>query len=329
MHAQLEFESSREKVKIWPALDGYCIYLVDTDVFYNVRHEEVLGDAFNPRRILNQMRAARSLMEPRPAIYGDSALNRRQSVMLHAVKLMVGASRARKRTKQPEGEVPLERTSMRLKDLARKVPEPIVVLAKVNGHQIRALLDTGSMADFLSTTLVDVIALTFSHSFRFQVPPFSLTISYDFTTLSLFLYPVTIHSLLFLLFSPFHTSQEQDETAHGLLLTIHYWYMRIGIAIVRRTFADSVDPPDAPHTNSGASSSPHSHDGLSDGPGPKEERSRSPSSFDRGTDISRVQPSPSEEPLQRFSMSRAERSTLLSRHWGQGYLETGDYMLST
>ena len=44
---------------------------------------------------------------------------------------------------------------MRLKDPARKVPEPIVVLAKVNGHQIRALLDTGSMADFLSTTLVD------------------------------------------------------------------------------------------------------------------------------------------------------------------------------
>ena len=28
-------------------------------------------------------------------------------------------------------------------------------------------------------------------------------------------------------------SQEQDEMAHGLLLTIHYWYMRIGIAIVR------------------------------------------------------------------------------------------------
>ena len=101
--------------------------------------------------------------------------------------------------------------------------------------------------------------------------------------------------------------------AHGLLLTIHYWYMRIGIAIVRRTLADPDDSPAAPQENSRASSSPHSHDGLSDGPGSKEPRRRSPSSSDRGTDISRVQLSPSEEPLQRFSMSRAERSILPSR----------------
>ena len=120
-----------------------------------------------------------------------------------------------------------------------------------------------------------------------------------------------IHSFFFHL--PFHTSQEQDETAHGLLLTIRYWYMRIGIGIVRRTLADPDDPPAAPQENSGASSSPHSHDGLSDGPGPKEPRRRSPSSSERGTDISRVQPSPRKAPLHRFSMSRAERSTLPSR----------------
>ena len=149
----------------------------------------------------------------------------------------------------------------------------------------------------------------FSPYFHLQVPPFLFTISrpylYSYT-------PTPIPSFPSFIF-PFHTSQEQEETAHGLHLTIHYWYMRIGIVIVRRTLVDSDDPPDAPHTNSGASSSPHSHDGLSDGPGPKEPRRRSPSSSDRGTDISRVQPSPSKEPLQRFSMSRAERSTLLSR----------------
>ena len=136
----------------------------------------------------------------------------------------------------------------------------------------------------------------FSHSFLSQVPPFSL---YDFTTLSLFLYLNNRSSIPFLLSppSPSHESRTR-QMAHGLLLTIHYWYMRIGIAIVERPFADPVDPPDAPHTNSGASSSPHSHDGLSDGPGPKEPRRQSPSSSDRGTDISRVQPSPSKEPLQ-------------------------------
>ena len=79
--------------------------------------------------------------------------------MLQAIKLMVGASHAHKRTKRMEGASTIERTTMRMKDQTRKVPEPIVVLAKINGHQIRALLDTGSMADFLSTTVVDQLEL--------------------------------------------------------------------------------------------------------------------------------------------------------------------------
>ena len=55
---------------------------------------------------------------------------------------------------------------------------------------------------------------------------------YKVMTLSLFLYPNK--SLICSPFNsfPFHTSQEQDETAHSLLLTIRYWYMRIGIAMV-------------------------------------------------------------------------------------------------
>ena len=158
--------------------------------------------------------------------------------------------------------------------------------------------------------LVNVIALTFFALFSLPSPSFFLR----FHDLILNPIPNDRSFIPFLLFFfPFHTSQEQDEMAHGLLLTIHYWYMRIGMAIVRRTPANAVNLPDAPYTNSGASSSPHSHDGLSDGPGPKEQRRRSPSSSDRGTDISRVQPSPNKDPLHRFSMSRAERSILPSR----------------
>ena len=67
--------------------------------------------------------------------------------MLHVVKLMVGVSRAHKNMKRPEGALPIECTLMKLKDQSRQVPEPVIVLAKINGHQIRALLDTGSMAD--------------------------------------------------------------------------------------------------------------------------------------------------------------------------------------
>ena len=160
MQEQLSFESSDELISVWPALDGYCLHLDGTDVFYTIKHAEVLGDMFNPKRLLNQMRSVKLLSEEdRPSIFRDLALNRRQSIMLNAVKLMVGVSQARRRDKRTEGVNPVERTAMRLKEHTRKVPEPVVVLVKVNGHQIRALLDTGSMADFLSTTVTDQLDL--------------------------------------------------------------------------------------------------------------------------------------------------------------------------
>lgn len=160
MEEQLRFKSSEETISIWPAMRGYCLHLDGTDAFYDLRHAEVLGNLFNPKRVLNQMRLAKKMnARDRPSIFWDCSLNRTQSVMLHAARLMFGASRARKNTNRPEGALPVERTAMRLKDQTRKVPEPIIVLAKINGHQIRALLDTGSMADFLSTTVVDQLNL--------------------------------------------------------------------------------------------------------------------------------------------------------------------------
>ena len=41
----------------------------------------------------------------------------------------------------------------------RRLPEPIVVQAKVNGHNVRALLDTGPMVDFISMMAVDQLKL--------------------------------------------------------------------------------------------------------------------------------------------------------------------------
>ena len=130
-------------------------------MFYGIKHAEVLGKAFRPGRVLNQMLSIRDVpSEDRPQIFQHTTLNRHQSIMMNAVKLMVGTSRAHKNAKKTEGaKAPLEQTSMRLKDQSRKIPEPIVVLAKINGHQVWALLDTGSMADFLSTTVVDQLDL--------------------------------------------------------------------------------------------------------------------------------------------------------------------------
>ena len=62
----------------------------------------------------------------------------------------------KERTIDPEGAAALiERTTPKVKDKSRKLSEPIVIGIKVNGHAIRALVDTGSMADFISTTVVD------------------------------------------------------------------------------------------------------------------------------------------------------------------------------
>ena len=49
----------------------------------------------------------------------------------------------------------LERNSATVKDFKRMVPKPIVVVVNINGHPARALLDSGSLADFMSTTLAE------------------------------------------------------------------------------------------------------------------------------------------------------------------------------
>jgi len=113
LQGQILFESGNDSVSVWPALDGYCLHLDGTDVFYNIKHAEVLGDTFNPRRVLNQMQKMMSVDEAnRPLIFRDSVLNRQQSILLGAVKLMVGVSQARKRAKRTEGVIPVERTAM-------------------------------------------------------------------------------------------------------------------------------------------------------------------------------------------------------------------------
>ena len=70
MRDQLMFELSGDLISVWPALDRYCLNLYGTDIFYDMKHSEVLGDAFNPKRVLNQMRAVRFLeKKDRPSIF--------------------------------------------------------------------------------------------------------------------------------------------------------------------------------------------------------------------------------------------------------------------
>ena len=49
----------------------------------------------------------------------------------------------------------LQRNATIPKDFTRMVPKPVVIVAHINGHPARALLDTGSLGDFMSTALAD------------------------------------------------------------------------------------------------------------------------------------------------------------------------------
>jgi hypothetical protein len=53
----------------------------------------------------------------------------------------------------------LQRNAASRKDKGRRMPKPIVVTVNINGHPCRALLDSGSLGDFMSSTLVDQLKL--------------------------------------------------------------------------------------------------------------------------------------------------------------------------
>ena len=53
----------------------------------------------------------------------------------------------------------LQRNAAQIKENQRVLPKPIVVRVTVNGHPARALLDSGSLGDFMSSTLADQLGV--------------------------------------------------------------------------------------------------------------------------------------------------------------------------
>ncbi|OCH85675.1 hypothetical protein OBBRIDRAFT_692290, partial [Obba rivulosa] len=53
----------------------------------------------------------------------------------------------------------VQRNAAAPKDFKRRIPEPVVVVVGVNGHPARALLDTDSLADFISTKLAHQLGI--------------------------------------------------------------------------------------------------------------------------------------------------------------------------
>ncbi|KAF8233799.1 hypothetical protein L208DRAFT_1395228 [Tricholoma matsutake] len=70
------------------------------------------------------------------------------------------------------------------KDAARMVPKPVVVVAKINGHSVRTLIDSGSLGDFLSTTLTDQLKINLGTHIEFQYQGISEQHYFDIMNIS-------------------------------------------------------------------------------------------------------------------------------------------------
>jgi hypothetical protein len=53
----------------------------------------------------------------------------------------------------------LQRTSSSPKDRTRLIPKSMVIRVKINGHSAKALIDSGSTADLISSALVDQLKI--------------------------------------------------------------------------------------------------------------------------------------------------------------------------
>ncbi|OSC99262.1 hypothetical protein PYCCODRAFT_1373452, partial [Trametes coccinea BRFM310] len=54
---------------------------------------------------------------------------------------------------QPDAIAALQRNAASARDIRRLIPEPVVVVVNINGHPARALLDSGSLSDFMSAKM--------------------------------------------------------------------------------------------------------------------------------------------------------------------------------
>ncbi|KAI0072453.1 hypothetical protein K474DRAFT_1726985, partial [Panus rudis PR-1116 ss-1] len=76
--------------------------------------------------------------------------------------LELNANRVPAKTQDASNEdfiAALQRNAATPRDLKRLVPEPVVIVVHINGHPTRALLDSGSLADFMSAKLAHQLGI--------------------------------------------------------------------------------------------------------------------------------------------------------------------------
>ena len=147
-------------VQVSPHTEGYSMSLTGKGDPLLIKHEEVRSPAFDVQSVLAVVVEDAGLDEVESRIASKARRRWRQmALMVCAARTGVKPKPSRKQ-EHPDNWIPaVEQNAMKTKDFTCTLPKPIVVTVHVNGKPVRALIDTGSMANFLSTTVVDQLGL--------------------------------------------------------------------------------------------------------------------------------------------------------------------------
>ncbi|KAJ3487529.1 hypothetical protein NLI96_g3480 [Meripilus lineatus] len=164
--ALLEGAEPDARVQVDNVPGGYQVTILEEGISFWVSENELNERTFEIGTKLEQVRDENQVLDSEED--ADAYQDRRRRHLKQSRqrrKVMLGAVTP-KRPKRaamigdPDNTVnALERNAMRTRDLNRKIPKTIVITIHINGKPIRALVDSGSMADFLSTTIVDQLQL--------------------------------------------------------------------------------------------------------------------------------------------------------------------------
>ncbi|KAJ7208904.1 hypothetical protein GGX14DRAFT_566600 [Mycena pura] len=148
-----------ERVLVSPDAQGYRVNILWTDIEFIITHQEIKDSLFDINAVLDAVWDQNDMDLEIPAKPTTRELWRANRIPmgLRATKpASVKGPHRRKPAKRvkinfTDTVYGLERTAMKPRDFNRRLPKPIVLEVLIDGNPVRALLDTGSMADFIST----------------------------------------------------------------------------------------------------------------------------------------------------------------------------------
>jgi hypothetical protein len=155
----LDMDAATDRIVVDPATGGHLIFDETTADHYFVTHDEIRVPGFSPKEVL-----CRPPPDETPTMESIERIRRRRRIMARprCSVASVKAKQPRKKRKVERNEATedhMSRNSMTEKDVDRKLPKQVIVEAFINGQSVRAMMDTGSMMDFISTRLVDQLKI--------------------------------------------------------------------------------------------------------------------------------------------------------------------------